>query len=126
MLTPSDFIALAIALFATSVFFLYQSRAVLAQFHIWRQVSTLWQLLRALLPLWFVQELVRAQKSGQSTRLLLKRYRSLRRRALERTVEEFFETTEPKAADRARFAWGMLCAMAGGMTLLVIAAARSA
>lgn len=121
LLLPSDFVLLAGALLAASLVFFFRSRAVVAHLQFLRPVAVLINLGRAWFPLWFAREVLDARLRGRSTRLVRKRYRSLRRRALRRSVEKFFQTSEPAPAHRHQFALAVLCLVAGFATVLLTA-----
>jgi hypothetical protein len=110
----------AAGLLTASAVLLFRSRAIVAHLAIWHQLAALWHLARAFLPAWFLTQLVAARWRGRSTRLVRKRYRSLRRRALRRAVTRFFAAAEPTPEQRTQFAASLACALAGGAILLAV------
>lgn len=122
LLLPSDFVLLACFLLGVSAVFFFRARAVIAHFQFARPVWVLVRLGRAYFPLWFAREVLDARIQGRSTRLVRKRYRSLRRRALRRSVEQFFQQpSEPGPWHRQQFAFAVLCLMAGFATVFLTA-----
>lgn len=120
LLLPTDFVLLAGFLLGASLVFFFRSRTVVAHFQFMRPVAVLWKLGRAYFPLWFAREVLGARLRGRSTRLVRKRYRSLRRRALRRGVEQFFQQpSEPAPAHRHQFALAVLCLLGGFATVLL-------
>lgn len=127
LLQPADFVLLATLLLAASAVFLFRGRSVLAHVEFLRPVVVLLRLSAALFPLWFAREVIHARLNGRSTRLIRKRYRSLRRRALRRSVEEFFTVSEPGVWHRQQFAAGVFCAAAAcAMVLFTVVGAGPA
>ncbi len=113
MSVPSAYAIAAIVLLSASAFHLFKSGVVFAQLQLWRQVGAYGDMARALLPPWFVREMITARLRGRSTRLVRKRYRSLRRRALRRNIHEFVLAAEPLPVDSKQLGRGMLCALGG-------------
>lgn len=110
----------AAGLLTAGALLLLRSRAIVAHLAIWHRLAALWHLARALLPARFLTQLMAARWRGRSTRLVRKRYRSLRRRALRRAVTQFFVAAEPTPQQRTQFAASLACALAGGAILLAV------
>ena len=92
---------------------LLRSGVILSELRVARRIFLFVTMARALLPLGLFLQILLAGARGRSTRLLRKRYRSVRRREWRRFVNKYFEPTEPAPASAEQVALALVFAFAG-------------
>lgn len=113
MTVPSLYGAAAALLLVGSAVLLVRSGVLLSELQVFGRLFLFGGLLHALAPPLLTAKILAARLRGRSTRLLRKRYRSLRRRAWRRFVLQYFAPVEARPASAERVALALLCAFAG-------------
>ncbi len=115
----SPTVVAGIVLLAASAVLLFRSGVILSELRMARRVFLYLALLRSLVPIGLLLQMLLARARGRSTRLLRKRYRSVRRREWRRFISRYFEPTAAAPAGAEQVALALVCAFAGCAVLLL-------
>ncbi len=118
MSIPSFHSVAATLLLAASAVLLLRSGVILSELRVARRIFLFLTMARALLPLGLFLQMMLASARGRSTRLLRKRYRSVRRRQWRRFIDKYFEPTEAAPASAEQVALALVFAFAGSAVFL--------
>jgi hypothetical protein len=110
---------LSLVLILAGATLLVHSGAVLGDLRVAQRMALVIDVLRAAMPPYLLLDILAARCSGRSDRALVKRYRSLRRRAVERCVEQFFDPEGQQAASPRQVVLALLIAVAGCVVFLL-------